>query len=247
MSEISESTVSALNFTISECESSKQKTYVCSPCKEPTDSLEKLAKHLESHEQRSDKAKSAKKTLNFQENANEALPSICGAFSLSHLTEEPTQNSILSSNSAVNSVMTENTLPSSSSTLNQQLGYICTLCGKQNQTLEDLQFHVKTHQNCENVGTHFQCSYCKETFDNNISLRLHNRLMHRSEDHSKEKLKCDFCDATFVRFSDLRLHQENNHISNYKCTFCGMEFAQIHEVSKHIDIVHHGLQNTNWN
>ena len=89
----------------------------------------------------------------------------------------------------------------------------------------------------------FECKECNEFFDDRKKLKKHQACV-----HDKRKFyKCDFCDATFTRFNDLRLHQENNHNMNYKCTFCGMEFAQIHEVSKHIDIVHHGLQNTNWN
>lgn len=106
--------------------------------------------------------------------------------------------------------------------------YLCTYenCAKSFFTIAHLQRHTKSHEKPPKLPKVFNCTYCKGSFKNKFSLRLHEAV------HTGNKpLKCDKCDASFVVQSRLKRHMKS-HLG-YQCTKCSFKADHWSILRKH--------------
>ena len=79
----------------------------------------------------------------------------------------------------------------------------------------------------------FKCGICKNSFEEEESLKLH--LLSR---HKKPNYNCDTCKKNFTSETFLRLHIEKIHKNDFECTYCSMEFPDGTSLSNHIYTKH---------
>ena len=241
--------VKGLNFTI--CETLEDKAYICFICQESLVCLKALSRHLESHNQRNfttdtsqsltknplEVCVSEKSSLQGFEGEDviqshkdplsepkiDLTPSISDVISHSQQREEIISNPSFSS--AVTYIRNETVLKTTKTySKSRNLGYICTLCGKHNETSQDLRFHLKSHNQQRNNNaslttshqpsqpykpiTNFKCGICVKSFSDLETMNLHLKTIHYGNAH-----KCNFCQDSFNSFISLELHERLKHLS----------------------------------
>ncbi|XP_050501879.1 zinc finger protein 260-like isoform X1 [Diabrotica virgifera virgifera] len=108
------------------------------------------------------------------------------------------------------------------------LDRFCLQC---NESVEDINNHIKTHHNVED-SVKGLCTFCGKQFKNQSYLSVHLRR------HTKETpYKCNFCNVATVTKAHLQEH-ERTHTGEkpYTCNFCGKAFIQRSVLSTHLKI-----------
>ena len=140
------------------------------------------------------------------------------------LSEEVNSNPNPSSMSYVTYIGNENFLQITRAlSESEELTVICTLCGKQNQTYEELRHHLKSHSQQTNSNANlpsrsqkpsqqirpfrnFKCGICVKSFPDLDSINLHLKTKHYGNTH-----KCNHCEDSFNSFVSLELHARLKH------------------------------------
>ena len=140
------------------------------------------------------------------------------------LSEEVNSNPNPSSMSYVTYIGNENFLQITRTLSKlEELSVICTLCGKQNQTSEELRHHLKSHSQETNSNANllsrsqkssqqirpfknFKCGICVKSFPDLDSINLHLKTKHYGNTH-----KCNHCEDSFNSFVSLELHERLKH------------------------------------
>lgn len=110
--------------------------------------------------------------------------------------------------------------------------YMCYLCKKYFQSLEDIASHYQNHNQVENVilprTPKFKCSQCDAAFNRPDKLSLH--LL--NENHNKP---CIHCSKTFISSKRLRMHLQIHKKSKpYQCTLCNSSFHMKKYLNSHM-------------
>ena len=98
----------------------------------------------------------------------------------------------------------------------------CTVCGKTFLSSTKLMSHMQIHKK-EPYKT---CDTCFESFDQEVSWRLHEKKHIQSEHHVKSNLiDCYICQKSFSNNNNLKLHMYTHEvIQPYKCGKCEKSF-----------------------
>ncbi|EAT41793.1 AAEL006614-PA [Aedes aegypti] len=105
----------------------------------------------------------------------------------------------------------------------------CDICGKESNTLRDLELHQKIHFGIKD----FECEYCHVRFAQKGTLKVHLRT------HTGEKpFKCSYCPEAFAQKVSLDNHVFKHTGKGVKCPLCPSIHATPSSVKQHMKQVH---------
>ncbi|XP_021703921.1 zinc finger protein 37 homolog [Aedes aegypti] len=105
----------------------------------------------------------------------------------------------------------------------------CDICGKDSNTLRDLELHQKIHFGIKD----FECEYCHVRFAQKGTLKVHLRT------HTGEKpFKCSYCPEAFAQKVSLDNHVFKHTGKGVKCPLCPSIHATPSSVKQHMKQVH---------
>uniref|UniRef100_A0A7G3ACI4 Putative c2h2-type zn-finger protein n=1 Tax=Lutzomyia longipalpis TaxID=7200 RepID=A0A7G3ACI4_LUTLO len=112
--------------------------------------------------------------------------------------------------------------------------YICDVCEKSFQGLNDLRKHARIH----NDERPYPCPQCDKKFRQAGCLKNHVASQHGSD----VQYICDYCNKAFPIKERLRLHLRiHTGEKPYKCTICPKQFARGGQLSQHM-LSHNGVK-----
>ncbi|MDD7804160.1 MAG: hypothetical protein PUP46_01000 [Endozoicomonas sp. (ex Botrylloides leachii)] len=110
----------------------------------------------------------------------------------------------------------------------QQKQHICTTCGQEFPSLNQLYKHSTYHPE----GKPFKCRSCKRGFQSSSNYYLHIRKFHTEE----RSIKCKYCECYFFSYDQRTKHTARKHKEkkSYKCLFCELSFLSRNQRRLHI-------------
>ena len=117
------------------------------------------------------------------------------------------------------------TLQSSSHEISTVKKFCCLECGKELNTKNGLDYHMRTHS-----GAHpFQCEICLKRFKSS-SLCSRHRQIHSSD----KKFSCKICGKGFAQKSNLSKHMDiHAGVRPFQCPICPKSFTQKVHLDNH--------------
>lgn len=112
------------------------------------------------------------------------------------------------------------------------LSYLCYLCKKSFESLEDIANHYQNHDQVDDLKLlkmpKYKCSLCDASFNKPDKLSLHLQ----NESHIKP---CIHCSKIFVSSKRLRMHlQIHKEFKPYQCTLCDSSFHMKKYLTSHM-------------
>ena len=102
---------------------------------------------------------------------------------------------------------------------------VCTICGLEVSTTENLKKHIKI----KHIGkTNYKCRKSDKYFTDTATLKVHMRK-HDEEGYSFE---CDDCNKKFPSIGKLNEHKET-HSKEFKCSYCQKVFKHKRNLNDH--------------
>ena len=111
--------------------------------------------------------------------------------------------------------------------------HICTECGSQFSTNEDLEKHfLSSHEDYK--GLQFSCNKCSDQFISMDILRDH-----ILSEHEGVRYRCLRCDKKYFEIDKLKLHVKSVHEgAGYACKKCGKKFSSKGILKTHFQSLH---------
>ena len=116
----------------------------------------------------------------------------------------------------------------------EDLGYICSDCGKDFDSKMKVDNHIKRSKKCLNEPkVVFPCTICKKLFTRKDNLRDHLRV-HAGYDRKRRKYDCKKCKMSFGGTSLLAIHMRSHTGSKpFACKVCRKTFMCNAALKKH--------------